>query len=66
MPLYEYQCSQCEKTFEVIQKFSEAPLTQCLDQQCKGEIQKILSKTSFQLKGTGWYSTDYKPKKTEA
>ena len=58
MPLYEYQCDSCKKVHELIQKFSDAPLTECPE--CKGPLQKIMSLSSFSLKGTGWYTTDYK------
>ncbi len=57
MPIYEYGCSKCGKTHEVMQRFSEAPLTVCPD--CGGEVKKLISNTSFVLKGTGWYATDY-------
>ncbi len=60
MPLYEYECPKCEKVLEVMQKFSDAPLTECPE--CKGPISKIMSMSSFALKGSGWYTTDYKPK----
>lgn len=60
MPLYEYECPKCEKVHEVIQKFSDAPLTQC--PVCNGPVQKLMSTNSFALKGTGWYTTDYKRK----
>ena len=58
MPLYEYECPQCQKTFEALQKVTDPPLTQC--ETCQGPVQKRVSRTSFQLKGTGWYATDYK------
>lgn len=58
MPLYEYNCSGCKKHLEVIQKFSDAPLTVCPE--CGAGLEKKLSLTSFQLKGTGWYNTDYR------
>ena len=59
MPLYEYQCSQCNKTFEAIQKFSDSPLDVC--SLCGGQpVTKLVSRTSFHLKGSGWYATDYK------
>ena len=62
MPLYEYQCSKCQKTFEAIQKFSDAPLEVC--SLCGGKpVSKMMSRTSFQLKGTGWYASDYKKPK---
>jgi putative FmdB family regulatory protein len=57
MPLYEYQCSRCGSITEVIQKFSDASLTTCPD--CSGKLHKLISKSSFHLKGTGWYVTDY-------
>lgn len=58
MPMYEYQCEKCHKVSEVIQKFSDAPLEKCPE--CGGKVSKLLSKTSFQLKGSGWYASDYK------
>jgi putative FmdB family regulatory protein len=58
MPLYEYGCEACKKVHEIIQKFSDAPLTECPD--CKGPMSKLISRSSFALKGTGWYTTDYK------
>lgn len=57
MPLYEYQCMQCGKIGEVLQKFSEKPLKKC--HHCSGKLQKLISHSSFHLKGTGWYVTDY-------
>jgi len=60
MPLYEYQCDQCAKVLEVIQKFSDAPLSECPE--CKGPVQKLMSLNSFSLQGSGWYTTDYKNK----
>lgn len=58
MPLYEYECSSCKKVHEVMQKFSDPLLTECPE--CKGPMRKLMSMTSFALKGTGWYTTDYK------
>ena len=57
MPLYEYRCQECGGTLEVIQKFSDSPLTQCTD--CGGELQRLLSAPSIQFKGSGWYVSDY-------
>jgi len=62
MPIYEYSCKKCGKHIEVIQKFSDKLLRTCPD--CKGRLSKLISRTSFQLKGTGWYVTDY-ARKTE-
>ncbi|MCP4150158.1 MAG: zinc ribbon domain-containing protein [bacterium] len=64
MPLYEYKCNNCEKTFEVLQKISAEPLTTCL--YCQGDVDKLISASSFQLKGSGWYVTDYKNKTSKA
>lgn len=58
MPIYEYRCQNCQKIHEVMQKFSDAPLEKCPD--CTSPVQKQMSLSSFALKGTGWYSTDYK------
>jgi putative FmdB family regulatory protein len=57
MPLYEYQCDQCAHRFEVIQKFSDAPVDVC--PKCGGPVKKLLSSPAIQFKGTGWYITDY-------
>ena len=57
MPIYEYGCDACGKVLEVMQKFSDEPLKTCLD--CSGQLTKLISRTSFQFKGTGWYVTDY-------
>ena len=56
MPIYEYQCAKCG-TFEVTQRITEKPLGKCPT--CKAKVKKLISNTSFQLKGTGWYITDY-------
>lgn len=57
MPTYEYKCSQCDSTFEVRQKFSDAPLR--THPGCGGAVEKVLSAPAFQFKGTGFYITDY-------
>ena len=56
MPIYEYQCGKCG-TFEVTQRITVKSLSRCPT--CKGKVKKLISNTSFQLKGTGWYVTDY-------
>ena len=56
MPIYEYKCQKCG-TFEVTQRITEKPLGKCPT--CRGKVKKLISNTSFQLKGTGWYITDY-------
>jgi putative FmdB family regulatory protein len=61
MPIYEYQCSLCGHQLEVLQKVSDDPLTECPN--ChKASLNKLISSTSFQLKGTGWYVTDFRDK----
>jgi len=57
MPIYEYECTQCGVVEEAIQKFSDRPLTKCTH--CSGKLQKLVSHSSFHLKGSGWYATDY-------
>ncbi len=57
MPLYEYLCSDCGDTVEVIQKFSDEPLQTCPD--CGGQMERLLSAPAIRFKGTGWYVTDY-------
>ena len=57
MPTYEYYCPDCDETFEAIQKISENPLKKC-PKGHKG-VKRQISNTSFILKGTGWYVTDY-------
>ena len=57
MPIYEYECTSCGKITEAWQKFSDKPLRAC--ERCSGKLHKIMSQSSFHLKGTGWYVTDY-------
>ena len=57
MPLYEYACSNCGQTLEIIQKFSDDPLTQC--PKCNDSLEKVLSAPAVHFKGSGWYVTDY-------
>jgi len=56
MPVYEYACKKCGE-FEIMQRITEKPLARCPT--CKGKVNKLISQTSFQLKGSGWYATDY-------
>ena len=63
MPLYEYECDACGHRFEVIRKFSDAPIEKCPS--CGGRVRKLMSSPAIQFKGSGWYVTDY-PKKGEA
>ena len=57
MPIYEYECTRCGQIEEAIQKFSDRPLTKCT--KCSGKLHRLISHSSFHLKGTGWYATDY-------
>ncbi|OQY01541.1 MAG: hypothetical protein B6I26_04225 [Desulfobacteraceae bacterium 4572_130] len=57
MPIYEYECIDCGQVEEIFQKISESPLNKC--KYCKGRLNKLISQSSFQLKGSGWYVTDY-------
>ncbi len=56
MPIYEYHCEKCG-VFDVMQKITAGPLRKCPT--CKMKVKKLMSNTAFQLKGTGWYVTDY-------
>ncbi|MDD3474221.1 MAG: zinc ribbon domain-containing protein [Syntrophaceae bacterium] len=62
MPIYEYRCDKCGKEFEAWQKFSDAPIETC--ECCGGHASKLISQSSFILKGSGWYVTDYGNKHT--
>jgi len=59
MPIYEYRCSACGHELEALQKLSDAPLTECPTCR-KDELVKLVSAAGFQLKGSGWYATDFK------
>ena len=57
MPIYEYQCNDCNEREELIQSFSDAPLTEC--PKCGGAMKKLFSSPAIQFKGSGFYKTDY-------
>lgn len=57
MPIREYKCKECGNYMEVIQGINEKPLESC--PKCGGKLEKLISNSSFVLKGTGWYKTDY-------
>jgi len=57
LPIYEYECIECGKYFETMQKITEKPIISCPF--CSGKVRKLVSNCSFQLKGSGWYLTDY-------
>ena len=61
MPIYEYECSACGHHEEVIQNFSDKPLSKCPE--CSGKMNKLISQSAFHLKGSGCYVTDYADKK---
>ncbi|HEY5648253.1 MAG TPA: FmdB family zinc ribbon protein [Nitrospiria bacterium] len=68
MPIYEYECEDCQNRVEVMQKVSDAPLQKC--ENCGGALRKLLSAPGLMFKGSGWYVTDYSdklkdPKKAE-
>jgi putative FmdB family regulatory protein len=64
MPIYEYKCRKCGKQFEAFQGITDPELKSC--KFCKGKVHKMMSLSSFSLKGSGWYVTDYKGKKPGA
>lgn len=65
MPIYAYKCSACGFAKDVLQKISDAPLTECPE--CKqASFSKQLTAPGFQLKGTGWYATDFSGKKSSS
>ena len=57
MPLYEYKCNKCNEVFEVLQRFSDAPVR--LHEVCGGKVERLLTAPNFKFKGTGFYITDY-------
>jgi putative FmdB family regulatory protein len=61
MPIYEYKCQKCGRQFEAFQGILDPELKSC--KFCKGKVHKMVSLSSFSLKGSGWYVTDYKGKK---
>jgi putative FmdB family regulatory protein len=60
VPIYEYQCTKCGEVFEAFQKMNDEPVSRC--RFCDGSVERLISHTSFQLKGSGWYLTDYSRK----
>ena len=64
MPIYEYSCGKCGAHLEVMQKITDKPLAR--HAKCGGKLSKEWSQTSFQLKGSGWYVTDYAGKKQDS
>ena len=64
MPIYEYKCKKCGKEFEMFQGIADPAAKSC--KYCKGPVHKMMSISSFHLKGSGWYATDYGGKKAPA
>jgi putative FmdB family regulatory protein len=64
MPIYEYECEKCGTHAEVLQKFSDPPVSEC--DSCHGKMKKLISQSTFHLKGTGWYVTDYASKSSSS
>jgi len=64
MPIYEYECQKCEKRFEYMQSFKDAPKKKC--ESCGGKLEKLISSTGFVLKGGGWYKDLYSSSKGAA
>ena len=64
MPIYEYKCQDCGSIFEHFQKISDRDIDVC--KVCsKGNVKKLISSSGFRLKGSGWYETDFKKKKSD-
>ena len=63
MPIYEYECTSCGKQFELFRSSSALDSTIC--KFCHGPVRKLISRSSFHLKGSGWYATDYTGKKSD-
>lgn len=60
MPVYEYECTKCGHHAEKLQKMTDPPITECA--MCAGRMKKLISQSTFHLKGSGWYVTDYASK----
>ena len=60
MPIYEYECDKCGHHVEALQKITDPPIFEC--EQCHAKMKKLISQSTFHLKGTGWYVTDYASK----
>ncbi len=57
MPIYEFECRKCKSHTEVFQKMRDKPPTKC--RKCGGRLEKLVSASAIQFKGSGWYVTDY-------
>lgn len=63
MPIYEYECRKCKAHIEVFQRVSDKPPIKC--RKCGGRLEKLVSASAIQFKGSGWYVTDYAGKATK-
>ena len=61
MPIYEYQCTTCHHKFDALQKLNDDPIKKC-PECAKNTAVRLVSAAGFQLKGSGWYATDFKNK----
>lgn len=59
MPIHEYRCIKCEKTYEIFLQHSDKEPTKCEDKDCNGKLERIMSKNTFKLKGKGWAEDNY-------
>jgi len=59
VPTYDYECLKCNKPFSAEQRIVDPPLTECPNKKCKGEAKRLISATSFVLKGSGWEKDGY-------
>jgi putative FmdB family regulatory protein len=64
MPIYEFECRKCKAHLEVFQKMNDKPPVKC--SKCGGKLEKLISASAFQFKGSGWYVTDYAGKSRKA
>jgi putative FmdB family regulatory protein len=64
MPIYEFECRKCKAPLEVFQKMNDKPPVKC--PKCGGKLEKLISASAFQFKGSGWYVTDYAGKSRKA
>jgi len=64
MPTYEYRCKKCGNEFEKVQRITEAPIGRC--KKCRGVVERLISQSTFVLKGSGWYTSDSKTKEVSA
>lgn len=59
MPTYQYKCERCQREFEAVQRIVEDPLKECPQEGCKGEVKRLIPRTTFVLNGGGWFKDGY-------